>query len=201
MTDKYIIILIVSLILLSSCAKFVDEACRDRNKNNLITLNYGESKPFFITYSSKCNPSGINLEPDKKYSFSKYTTVSPLIDGQISSHPKDSKSLGIEGWNTYELNLWTWPGLEMAGLFRPKVGANWYELIGKVGDDPYFSIYRNQTEFTPKNPGELYALANDFPWFGRYTNNQGHIILYVKCTGSSRHQGEHGGVRLDPRHL
>ena len=180
------------LVFLTACSRSTYQACRTKN-DDLVTLDPGQSKAFFVNYEKKCNASGIKLEPTKIYRFSDFSVVSPLIDGSIDSDRRTGQPLGLKGWNTFQLSWFTWPGLIVGGWFRPLPSADWYELIGKVGDGAFFSLAdQYMKEYSPKQEGELLALANDFPWFGRYENNQGRVRLTAECV-RLRTDGGSGG--------
>lgn len=67
---------------------------------------------------------------------------------------------------------------------RRSPSANWFELVGSIGDDEEKEILfriadgKDGATFTPTQDGELFAFANDVQTM--YGNNSGDIDVTVK---------------------
>ena len=83
-------------------------------------------------------------------------------------------------------------GLEHAENKRRFSDANWFKLIGVIGDyddpdDPNhaFAIGTSREGFSPASNGELFTYANDLKQYGLldlYTNNNGFVDIEVTRT-------------------
>jgi len=138
-----------------------------------------ECREFYVIAINKCNPSGIIFEKDNYYKFS--VEYKDLEDGRITYDPEFSpgknKPLTPKGFDSRSLNVLSKLILAIGQPYRPipTDDANWFELIGTVGQsNKYFSIFKwseSKDLFRADDSGELFGLVNDYP--NRYWNNKG----------------------------
>lgn len=115
--------------------------------------------------------SGVELEAEGKYHF----TISPE-----HRHWKDKDiSCGPSGWTSEELPWYKEGLVKFFEDDRRVPEANWFELIGSLGDDQdYFRIGKGREDYTPSHKAELYAFANDMK--SKYDNNHGVLRVKIK---------------------
>lgn len=135
-------------------------------------LQVGQTEKFTVRSKEQYSWSGYRMVEDGYYTFS----VDPKDTWKDASLECDAN-----GWKTEEL---PWYKEEFVELFEgrrrcPK--ANWFELIGSLGndDDHYFRIGLGGRGYTFQAPedGELYAFANDLR--SKYGNNTGEVVVTV----------------------
>lgn len=136
-------------------------------------LAVGESCPFMVRAKEQYSWSGVRLEAGGHYAF--------VVPDGAQWTDKDTKC-GPDGWKTEDL---PWYKKELFEVFEgrrrcPK--ANWFELIGTIGDDEehFFRIGAGGADATYQAPedGELYAFANDLR--SMYGNNHGEFEIQVQ---------------------
>lgn len=136
-------------------------------------IGVGESEEFIVRAPEQYSWSGVRLKAGGHYSFI-------VREGQ-KWRDKDIEC-GPDGWRSEDL---PWYKESLVGLFEsrrrcPK--ANWFELIGAVGDDGdnFFRIGKGGESATYQVPvdGELFAFANDLRTM--YGNNHGELKVIVK---------------------
>ena len=135
----------------------------------------GESATFDVHAREKFNWSGVRAESGGYYSFE-------IPEGE--QWRDKNIDCGPEGWPN---GLLTWllaAGVKLVEWLRRCKKANWFELIGAIGDgeENLFRIGRGGADATYRAPvdGDLFAFANDLPWF--YGNNSGKIQVTVRRT-------------------
>lgn len=146
-------------------------------------LAVGETEPFTVRAKEQYSWSGVRLEAGGHYAF-----VVPE-----SEKWRDKKIVcGPEGWQTEDLPWYKEEVVELLERRRRCPKADWFELIGTVGDDEehFFRIGRGGEDATYQAPedGELFAFANDLRTM--YGNNHGEIKVQVKRLSDP------GGTRL-----
>ncbi len=136
-------------------------------------LGVGESASFTVHAEEQYSWSGVRLEAGGFYSFH----IAPgdtWQDGDIGCGP--------EGWATEELPWYKEALVELAEGRRRCPRANWFELIGAIGDDEedYFRIGAVGADATYEAPagGELFAFPNDLR--SMYGNNVGDLTVTVR---------------------
>ncbi|MBU0674196.1 MAG: hypothetical protein KJ950_06100 [Proteobacteria bacterium] len=196
-TATFVMILLGFLV--SGCAaRFIDQACHSRVAERPLDLSV-PSWVFDVDLRKKCNPSGINLEADKKYRFEVQQISLNVFDGTIKCRRPDYRSegkdcclpIGADGFRVEELKLGFLERfiMKVAENFRPVAtcDGNWLELVATIGESERFfrldPLVRNQVEFSPAEGGELFVLANDYPWLDRYCNNAGEYQVKVILIG------------------
>jgi hypothetical protein len=187
---KFRILSTAAAVLLCGCsARFVDTGC---SKVRPVDLPFGNTASFQVDLKQKCNPSGIMLEANRHYRFN-VTPLNPLADAMIKCLPPDyscsapnSVPLTPDGYKADQLPWYLRFILWLGESSRPYdgEGANWLQLVGTVGysNVEFFPItwYTSESkQFIAKENGELFALANDYPWFWRYCNNEGVVKVSV----------------------
>lgn len=179
-------ILVAIFFLQASCSsKFIDDGCETFNPE---TLKGKGDHTFHVIATNKCNPSGLIFEHDSQYSFE--ITPHNLKDGRVK-YASDGKSpLGVDGFDSSNMNLIEKMALAIGQPFRPipSSEANWYELACVQGKDnsiffplKIYATGHNNSEqtryYTPKENGEIFCLVNDHPW--KYSNNKGTFDIKV----------------------
>ncbi len=146
-------------------------------------LAVGETERFTVRAKEQYSWSGVRLEAGGHYAF-------VVLDGE-KWRDKNTKC-GPEGWKTEELPWYQEGIVELLERRRRCPKADWFELIGTVGDDEehFFRIGRGGDDATYQAPedGELFAFANDLRTM--YGNNHGAIRVQVKRLSHP------GGTRL-----
>ncbi|MGI9434800.1 MAG: phospholipase effector Tle1 domain-containing protein [Geminicoccaceae bacterium] len=136
-------------------------------------LNVNETACFEVRALLKYNWSGVQLIQGAAYEFE-------IADGDTW---KDKNiNCGPDGWPS---DLLPWYQEALVKLFESRrrvPEANWFELIGAVGDndDRLFRISTGGSDhaYVAEANGELYAFANDLQ--SRYDNNEGSLMVEVK---------------------
>ncbi|HYQ73306.1 MAG TPA: hypothetical protein VET88_15455, partial [Gammaproteobacteria bacterium] len=133
-------------------------------------LAVGDSHQARVYSRLQYNWSGVKLTNGATYSFS----VPPgqqWLDGDIECGP--------EGWTSEQL---PWGKEHIVKMFEDRrrvKEANWFELIGALGDedDMLFRIGKGDTPYTAIDGSELYLFANDLKT--RYDNNEGWLDVTI----------------------
>ncbi len=132
-------------------------------------LAKGESATFTARAGEQYSWSGIRLEAGKRY------RIEPVAgakwkDGGIECGP--------ESWRSEDLPWYKEEFVELLEWRRRVPKANWFELIGSLGDDEdeFFRIGTGAT-FRASDEGELHAFPNDLRTM--YANNAGSIRVSV----------------------
>ena len=133
----------------------------------------GDSYKVDVVARDPWNESGIQLKKEHHYQM-KIGRVTDWRDDKIPSSV-------TEGWK--EKHVGFWAGIARS-LFKARMpDAPWYALVGAVGTPPdgleYFHIKQENMLFTPKQDGEFYLFANDYPSKGRYCNNHGTVTITI----------------------
>ncbi len=136
-----------------------------------IQLEVNQSHSCLVLSKLRYNWSGVQLEKGKIYQFS-------CPDGE--TWVDDDIECGPEGWSSDQL-----PGMkeffvEKLEARRRKRDANWFELIGALGDedDELFRIGRGQDSYTATKTADLYLFANDLKM--DYRDNKGSMQVTIK---------------------
>jgi hypothetical protein len=156
-------------------------------------LSPGESSSFYALAHRRRNHSGIALEQGGRYRF----RIEPLdvwYDDDIAADP-------IEGWGRGKFSSWRklvrWLGRESGASSQHDLMV----LMGEIGDEDQglFAFADHVTaeqpsanaaegSFEARADGELFAFANDSPWF--YGNNCGYVRVTVERVAVSEHSGQ-----------
>lgn len=136
-----------------------------------IHLEVNQSHTVLVLSTLKYNWSGIKVIEGQVYQFS-FIKKDTWQDGDIECGP--------EGWTSNQL-----PGLkeffvEKIESLRRKADANWFELIGALGDDDddLFRIGNGSQLYTATKNSDLYLFANDLQ--SKYGNNNGSLKVTIK---------------------
>lgn len=136
------------------------------------TLAVSESHQFTVFAKLKYNWSGVRLVRGGVYEFRIKDTES-WSDAEIKCGP--------EGWTSDELPWFKELVVERFEGARRRPDANWFELVGALGDedDVLFRIGKGGADnrYTAERDGDLYTFANDLK--SRYGNNSGSLEVTV----------------------
>jgi hypothetical protein len=146
----------------------IDEKHSSAEPNFLMRV--GDSHTCRVFAKSKYNWSGVTLKAGHSYSFS-VPAGAKWKDGSIDCGPA--------GW---ESKLLPWYKEGFVKAFednRRKPDANWFALIGALGDEDndLFLIDDFTMEYTATQEIDLYFFANDVP--SRYGNNKGFLPVTI----------------------
>jgi len=156
---------------------FISVSCRHElnlcSKSDLVPplreLSVGEKDTVVICSKDPRNRTGILLKKEGVYSFE----VSPR-----NQHWKDA-------WlPAFNANGRISPHFTFVHLWKRKVNAKWFALIGSINDKKptYFKIGKKKENYVPGVDGELVCFANDVKNEKRYDNNKGSLTLIVTRT-------------------
>lgn len=114
------------------------------------------------------NPSGIMVATGQEYHFEiiRDNEMESWDDGSLNATPEN-------GWTGNLANLVGY----LAGFLKRSDKANWYALIGTIGESDQDSFAISPKSVVMAKGGELVFYANDMQ--GRYFNNRGFIKLNV----------------------
>lgn len=150
---------------------------RDRNAKDSIhksvsesILKKDESHVCRVFAKSKFTWSGVTLEEGAEYSFS-VAENDTWQDGNIECGPK--------GWESKELPWYKEGIVEFFENFRRKKDANWFALIGTLGNDHenLFLVGDCSKTYTAAKECDLYLFANDM--WSKYGNNDGYLDITI----------------------
>ena len=136
-------------------------------------LAVGESHVCRVLSKIQYNWSGVALEEGATYRFSvdEYDTWS---DGSIKCGPG--------GWESEDLSWFKEKIVERMEKHRRVPEANWFELIGAIGDEDDKTFRLNEAaggqEDVAENSGDLYFFANDLK--SKYDNNDGDLWVTIE---------------------
>jgi hypothetical protein len=138
-----------------------------------LKLKVGDKHVFPVYAENLYSWGGIELEDDGSYQFT-------VPDNQ---QWKDNDiCCGPAGWTSEELPWYKEGIVKHFEKDRRVPEANWFELIGSLGDDDeYFRIGKGDEDHSPAYDAELYAFANDMK--SKYGNNEGVLMVTVKRVG------------------
>lgn len=138
-----------------------------------VKLAPGEHHECEVLASIKYNWSGVSLEQGASYICST-AAGDTWRDGDIECGP--------EGWSSAELPWYKEGLVEFAERFRRDEKANWFALMGSLGDedDILIPIGDGKEPFTAVRADDLYLFANDMP--SKYDNNEGSLIVSITRT-------------------
>ena len=136
-------------------------------------LAVGESREFTVFAKHQFNWSGVRVVAGGRYVFE-------IPDGEKW---KDKCIVcGPDGWLSEDLPWYKEEFVELLEGRRRVPKANWFELIGSIGDDEdlYFRIGKggDGAPYDAPEDGELYAFANDLR--SMYGNNAGELSVTVR---------------------
>lgn len=134
-------------------------------------LEVGDSHTCKVLAESKYNWSGITLKAGHKYSFS-VPAGAKWKDASIDCGPM--------GWESEQLPWYKEGFVKAFEDKRRKPDANWFALIGALGDedDELFLIGDCAMKYTASQEVDLYLFANDLP--SKYGNNEGFLLVTVQ---------------------
>jgi hypothetical protein len=135
-------------------------------------LEMGQSHRFQVHAEHKWNWAGVMLEQGGTYQFN-IDEGQKWMDGGINCGP--------EGWTTEQL---PWHKEEIVGMFERRrrcPTANWFELVGALGDEDEHTFPigcgGRDHKYRATKSAELFAFANDLDW--KYENNKGQIAVEI----------------------
>ena len=139
----------------------------------LIPLEIGVPRTVPVFAHHRYNRTGLLLEQGKRYRF----TVSAERTWRDASIACNG-----DGWDRDHPDI-RWfkdVGVAMMEPFRRFPTADWFALIGAVGDndDELFNIGQAGTQYTPATSGEFCPFANDLKRM--YGNNDGFLYVTVE---------------------
>lgn len=152
-----------------------------------------------VLMNQKCNATGIRINEGDFYSFST-TTIAPIADGPIKCLRVEYKNendcddkIQPSGFTTRELPFLVKAVMWLGHRSRPLSDGSWLEVVGTVGrdDKDFFGVTRHPDGGEPyeaSTTGELFLLANDYPYGDHYLNNEGEVLVTVR-TVSPREKG------------
>lgn len=194
---RFLILLLAALLISGCCTRTFVRDCPE--SKSLTELTPGdEGKEIRVKLKDKCNATAIRIVPECSYTFI-ITQNTPISDGPIKCLRSDyestyncTASLTPYGFTTEEL---PWKVKFIMGLgewARPLPDGKWLELVGTVGQDDkqFFSVshYAKSGEaytYVGKR-GELFLLANDYPYGRHYDNNVGEVTVTIKCKSAAK---------------
>jgi len=139
-----------------------------------LELAVGESHTCEVLAESKYNWSGVGLKAGASYSF---------FVPEDDTWDDASITCGPAGWESEQLP-WYKEGIVKAFEKRRRLkGANWFALIGALGDEDIelFLIGDKAEPYKAPHDAELYLFANDLP--SKYHNNKGSLLVTITRTG------------------
>jgi hypothetical protein len=135
----------------------------------------GDTHTFPVYAPQKWNWSGVKLQQGCSYRFD-IADNEHWMDGEIQCGPN--------GWRSDELPWYKEGIVELLEVKRRCPEANWFELIGALGDadDRLFPIGKGGEGniYTTPVDAELFAFANDLNW--KYDNNAGQLKVTITRT-------------------
>ena len=150
---------------------FPSDTIHDSAAGTVISL--GEDRTFVVGSAEKYSWSGVFLEAGAFYTFA-IDDDQMWEDGDMKCSPA--------GWKSEELPWYKESVVELFENKRRCPSADWFELIGSVGDEggELFRIGRGGAHATyrARKSGPLFAFANDVK--AMYFNNHGQIKVKVK---------------------
>lgn len=121
--------------------------------------------------------SGIEVQQGEQYEIKLEDPADTWKDG-------DLPECGADGWDSEQLPWFKEKIVDAVEGLRRCKDAQWFELIGALGDDDKDLIRlggaKNGVEITIPKSAELYFFANDLRV--RYGNNEGDLVINVKRT-------------------
>jgi hypothetical protein len=137
-------------------------------------LTVGEEHTSTVYSELKYNWSGVELVQGHQYEF----IVDPAQrwkDGDLDCGP--------DGWDSEQLPWYKEEFVELFEKRRRHRKANWFEIIGALGDedDSLLRILSEDKTYTAPRNAELYYFANDLD--SKYGNNSGSINVTVRRLG------------------
>jgi len=138
-----------------------------------IELAVGESHQCEVLARHKYNWSGVRLLKGASYTCT-------VVDGD--TWKDGGMECGPGGWQSDELPWYKEGIVDFAERFRRVEEANWFALVGALGDedDNLIVIGDANEPFVVKKDADFYMFANDMP--SKYENNDGSLIVTVTRT-------------------
>jgi len=135
-------------------------------------LAAGESHSCNVLAELKYNWSGVLLETGCQYEF--------IVDPAEKWKDGDLKECSAHGWESKQLPWYKEKIVERFESRRRHPDANWFELIGALGDedDQLLRIMSTDRIYMATQNSDLYYFANDLQ--SKYDNNSGKIQVTVK---------------------
>jgi hypothetical protein len=139
-----------------------------------VELAVGQSHRCGVLARPRFNWGGVRLVKGASYTFT-VAAGDTWRDGGMDCGP--------EGWESADLPWYKEGVVEFAERFRRLPDANWFSLIGALGDedDDLFLIGDREEPYTAPRDADLYLFANDMP--SKYDNNEGSLIVTITRTG------------------
>jgi len=140
-----------------------------------VRLAVDESHTSTVFSELKYNWSGVMLEAGCTYRF--------IVSSGERWKDGDIEECGPDGWSSKQLPWYRESIVEAFEHKRRHPRANWFEIIGALGDedDHLLRILSTDYTFAPEQDAELYYFANDIT--SMYDNNTGSIRVTVKRIG------------------
>jgi hypothetical protein len=138
-----------------------------------VELAVGQSHRCEVLARPRFNWSGVRLVRGASYTFT-VAEGDTWRDGGIDCGPG--------GWESADLPWYKEGVVQFAERFRRLADANWFALIGALGDedDDLFLIGDAGESYTAPQDAELYLFANDMP--SKYDNNEGSLMVTITRT-------------------
>ncbi len=167
---KQLFCLVIILLFLTSCNySYVLKECNRPNGTLVLKeLQVNEIDTTIICAINPRNHTGILLKKEGVYSLEVIPDTQRWKDGWLKPFTANGRIS---------------PHFTVVHLFKRKICANWFSLIGSIDNkrSTYFKIGIKRYPFTPKKNGELVCFANDVWGDYWYThNNKGALTLIVK---------------------
>ena len=137
-------------------------------------LAVGDAHTCTVHSELKYNWSGVELVEGHQYEF--------IVDH--AQRWKDGDlDCGPDGWDSKQLPWYKEEVVELFEKRRRHQKANWFEIIGALGDedDALLRILSEDKTYTAPRDAELYYFANDLD--SKYGNNSGSINVTVRRLG------------------
>jgi hypothetical protein len=150
---------------------------KESNLQYIRVLKVGEQVDALAFAHKKYNHAGVLVEKGASYQFEVKKQ-----DGKDQQWRDAGISCTADGWTRKDVKK-GWKEIAIQGMepFRRYPSANWFHLIGTVGDDEsgHFPIGKGCTQ-TMTSTGELCLFANDLDRF--YGNNFGKLVVTISRT-------------------
>ena len=145
----------------------------DRKQASTVqTLEVGDSVTVKVASKQKFNPTGVKVSQGQHYAFAV----------NASAKWKDLNIVcDAGGWTSDQAPQITRKFIEKSEQNRRVPAANWFELIGTIGqnEDHHFQIGKrgDQWTYAANADGDLFLFANDL--IGMYGNNHDSIEVTI----------------------
>ncbi len=148
---------------------FADDVFHESAQAKVLAVT--QTHTVSVLSNLKYNWSGVKLEKGGVYQFS-CKNGDTWLDGDIECGP--------QGWSSDQLPALNEIAVELFEKRRRKADANWFELIGALGDEDnqLFRIGDGSSHYSAEDTADLYLFANDLQ--SKYGNNEGSLEVSIK---------------------